>query len=692
MDSKGEEGPSESQTVGRGERGRQFCRPHLPGYTDALERGWRAERDYLRDVCNEFHARIPWRLADYEEPELPLPVYDPLATVDAEELDEEETVAKRERIDTMNARIGRWLKYRATKLRRPKATDRSQDPWALLMSKLAARQGYQQFMHESYETDIKPVVEARWKASCLEEDGRAFDEQQYEIKARAKSEALAERTVYLDKMKNPPSKKPEDRQASFMTEILKGVFEYTGLSSFAVFGGPMPAFEGELRTLTQNISLLNGDVFRFAGSLMAVIWDPTLAISPNGQRFSKDVLGLHEGMAPNRILMSDDDDSSGSDDNSSSSSSDSDSESESDSDSEVERDLRAARKKRHGVQKKKERAKANERAKAKADQAQKGKGKGKEKDKGKEKQKDREVEKKKKETLKKRDDGKGKKETKKKKTDEGSADDGKGKKEATKKKKTDEGSAGEEKARRWDEEGAEEKEKGHAGRCKPGDRDSDRPGPSNTARSAEVSTSAKRSAPGPKAPAAPPAPPPRAPSPPPPPPPPPTPPRTAAPPPPADAPEAFQQVYREVTAFALGDRFNALLQAWWKLESLELDNGGAGASRRLYVGYSKAWWQWWGGLQPTWRVVDEARGGRFRRLAYPEGGEVKNWESLRFPGHNGALSLVASLYWWGVKLVEKKITEGEENWGRGGCRRYVDAGWALRGGKVARGGGNITRW
>ncbi|KAK6971979.1 hypothetical protein R3P38DRAFT_2416784, partial [Favolaschia claudopus] len=133
---------------------------------NALERGWRAERDYLRDVCNEFHARISWRLADDEEPDLPLPDYDPLAAVEAEVLDDDETVAKRERIDTMNARIGRWLKYRATKLRRPKTTDRSQDPWALLMCKLAgitvppkARQGYQQYMRESYEADIKAVVE-----------------------------------------------------------------------------------------------------------------------------------------------------------------------------------------------------------------------------------------------------------------------------------------------------------------------------------------------------------------------------------------------------------------------------------------------------------------------------------------------------------------------------------------------------
>ncbi|KAK7032027.1 hypothetical protein R3P38DRAFT_2522465 [Favolaschia claudopus] len=80
-----------------------ILRPHLPAYTDALERGWRAERDYVREVCNEFHAKVSWRLGDDEEPELPLAEYDPLATAETEELDDEEIVLKRERIDTMNA-------------------------------------------------------------------------------------------------------------------------------------------------------------------------------------------------------------------------------------------------------------------------------------------------------------------------------------------------------------------------------------------------------------------------------------------------------------------------------------------------------------------------------------------------------------------------------------------------------------
>jgi hypothetical protein len=78
-------------------------KPHIEPYADALERGWRAERDYLREVCNEFHARIPWRLSDHEEPELPLVEYDKFAKHAEEELDEEEMTMKRQHIETMNA-------------------------------------------------------------------------------------------------------------------------------------------------------------------------------------------------------------------------------------------------------------------------------------------------------------------------------------------------------------------------------------------------------------------------------------------------------------------------------------------------------------------------------------------------------------------------------------------------------------
>lgn len=34
-----------------------------------------------------------------------------------------------------------------------------------------------------------------------------------------------------------------------MSSVLRGVYEHTGLHSVVVFGGPMPQFGGELRTL-----------------------------------------------------------------------------------------------------------------------------------------------------------------------------------------------------------------------------------------------------------------------------------------------------------------------------------------------------------------------------------------------------------------------------------------------------------
>jgi hypothetical protein len=79
--------------------------PHIEPYTDALERGWREERTYLQTVCNEFHARFNWRLGEYEEPEA-VPDYEPRAPVPEEQLDEEETKAKRARIGELNAVSG----------------------------------------------------------------------------------------------------------------------------------------------------------------------------------------------------------------------------------------------------------------------------------------------------------------------------------------------------------------------------------------------------------------------------------------------------------------------------------------------------------------------------------------------------------------------------------------------------------
>ncbi|KAJ7178663.1 hypothetical protein C8R43DRAFT_1118035 [Mycena crocata] len=260
-------------------------RPHIERYADALERGWTAERDYLQKVCNEYHVRISWRLADHEEPELPLPTYDPLARAVAEELTKEERVERHARWEVLNERIRRWLKYCARSLRRGLTAkiDPRENPFAVLLAKLSgltvppkARQAFQQYMRESYDEEIGEEVEQRWwREKGSDADGAATtkkpnvnfrckvarklfaelsEERQQEIRQRALKEARDAKKTYEKKMKDGPSKEPEARQrcidkiGTFMGPILKGIQEYTGLQAVCIFGGPMPKYNGELGT------------------------------------------------------------------------------------------------------------------------------------------------------------------------------------------------------------------------------------------------------------------------------------------------------------------------------------------------------------------------------------------------------------------------------------------------------------
>ncbi|KAJ7836178.1 hypothetical protein B0H13DRAFT_2368972 [Mycena leptocephala] len=249
--------------------------PHIEAYTDALERSWREERAYVQNLA----------LEDHEEPELPLPDYDPRALVVPELLDEDETIRKRDCIVLLNARIRRWLKYRARRLRRqlrPKLDARN-NPWAALLSKLSgfkappkARQAYQQFMKEAYQSHIAPVVTERWtaqssegsnlqtskdpngpfRASVARELFAALSEDERQgYSERAKEEAAEARKIYDDALKNPPSRSPEARQkcidevGNFLGPILQGILERTGLHGVVILGGPIPKYGGDLRTV-----------------------------------------------------------------------------------------------------------------------------------------------------------------------------------------------------------------------------------------------------------------------------------------------------------------------------------------------------------------------------------------------------------------------------------------------------------
>ncbi|KAJ7139006.1 hypothetical protein C8R44DRAFT_867180 [Mycena epipterygia] len=236
-------------------------------YADALERGWRAKRESLQAICNKFHAKVSWQLEDHEEPALPFPDFDPLALVPEETLPEEEEVAKRTRIDLLNACICRWLKYRARRLRKQlqRKLDPRKDPWAILLAKLSglnvppkARQAYQQFMREEYKTMIAPVVAERWVHTPSDGNNvQTSKDPDGPFRAAITREVFAalpddEHRGYADRAKAEATEAREkciDRVGAFLAPILQGIHERTGLHSVAVLGGPLPEFGGELRTI-----------------------------------------------------------------------------------------------------------------------------------------------------------------------------------------------------------------------------------------------------------------------------------------------------------------------------------------------------------------------------------------------------------------------------------------------------------
>jgi hypothetical protein len=156
-----------------------------------MERGWRSEHDYFKQVCNEFHTRVDWQLQDHEEPALPLPEFDPKKRLpDLEKLPapEKECAARMGVLNAVSTTmdvtyitlqcIRRWLKYHVKRLCQHVCTKISseKDPWAIiLLAKLSgvtsppkAQQGYQQYMCEQYtnpSSNLEKEVKARWAAT-----------------------------------------------------------------------------------------------------------------------------------------------------------------------------------------------------------------------------------------------------------------------------------------------------------------------------------------------------------------------------------------------------------------------------------------------------------------------------------------------------------------------------------------------
>ncbi|KAJ7659783.1 hypothetical protein DFH06DRAFT_1326804 [Mycena polygramma] len=265
-----------------------LLRPHIEAYADALQQGWRAECDYLQKVCNDYHGHILWRVGDNDEPDLPLPEYDPFVPIPTEDSTEEERVARQNRILELNAHIRRWLKYRAQALRQGFATrtDPRNNPYAVLLAKISGvsvppktRQVYQQFMHESYATEIMPLVEERWRRDkSTNEDGSANTK-----KPDAAFRSLIAREVFgkLPSEEKEPAARQKciDEIGRFLAPILEGVQSYMGLRGVCVFGGPIPKYNGEIGTTHVAVGTNRAPmVVGFAG------W--------NRPRFAQDVVGF----------------------------------------------------------------------------------------------------------------------------------------------------------------------------------------------------------------------------------------------------------------------------------------------------------------------------------------------------------------------------------------------------------------
>ncbi|KAJ7163413.1 hypothetical protein C8R43DRAFT_946859 [Mycena crocata] len=94
----------------------ELLKSRLADYADVLARGWRDEREALALMCNEFHARICWCLVDHRV-----------------------TASARDRIEELDLRIRRWLKYRARRLNKKFCSklDGSDSAWGVLLSQLS---------------------------------------------------------------------------------------------------------------------------------------------------------------------------------------------------------------------------------------------------------------------------------------------------------------------------------------------------------------------------------------------------------------------------------------------------------------------------------------------------------------------------------------------------------------------------
>ncbi|KAK7020342.1 hypothetical protein R3P38DRAFT_2535224 [Favolaschia claudopus] len=136
------------------------------------------------------------------------------------------------------------------------------------------------------------------------------------------------------------------------------------------------------------------------------------------------------------------------------------------------------------------------------------------------------------------------------------------------------------------------------------------------------------------------------------------------------APKWFCDAFALMTAEGLGCHYSALIAAWTRMEEASrFEQGPTRLPHRLRpqqvstwitrgrrerppnvdkpAEYAVIWQAWWDSMQPSWRTKEE-NGGWSVVKGYGQGG--REWGPLYHWGVNGVLSIVASLFCWGVAV------------------------------------------
>ncbi|KAI5895151.1 uncharacterized protein SCHCODRAFT_02494560 [Schizophyllum commune H4-8] len=316
------------QLMAKGDR--QNKKNWAEGYTEELAKGGKAAAEYAVKVCHELNYKVPYYLADDQEPDT-IPEYDHENPPPLPKLSDEEEKKRAAALVIRNKRVVNWLNYRARKVVPvvPKGSRDFHNAFVLWMMRLTgmsgapkkARQGWQQYQHENSEF-VQDSAQRAWDAKRAKkaggggggegadgsEGGRVISDgkkkkgvgftseharelfkelpadERRALKERAQAEKEAEKALWEKAINAPPSRDPKDVQAarnalpSFLNPILDGINQNVGDAHVLVLVGGREPKKGGIVTVQHYDVGTNKQDLHFSE------WD--------NRRFHRDVLGL----------------------------------------------------------------------------------------------------------------------------------------------------------------------------------------------------------------------------------------------------------------------------------------------------------------------------------------------------------------------------------------------------------------